>query len=605
MDAPSRADRAFAAFDRSWSSPTTMLDVPEFASPHTALAYPFGAPTTPEGFIFDLDSVDQPPQPQPQPAFPRSGTLDWPQDPMAAYTNIDQVGYDESDLDRGNFCLANTSFTGSPSSWDVNSAFMEPPLTPDSPAYSTGDSFGFSPGMQPPFSPPTPLSSSLPSEHPFTVGYTSTRTRSSIRIPARRTNTHAHAQSFSSHLRPSAANEPSIRPSLHIRAMSHSAATHSRPTGLTMSPRTLRNSTLDAALAHDNTTLHFHNVTATPYSTSAPSRPPAPIAIGNSRSESTPDEIDADQTQSAGEEDPSRNRKHSPESERPTDLAPPLRSRLHPPKQAPSTWQIFFTEYLQNYKSTNPERKLNVSQAAKDGGAAYKALTSEQKEIYKRKARLAKEEYERELAAWQRMLTPEDIRTENTFRAAQRKAGKSRRSNLKDPNAPKKPLSAYFMFLQWIRADPNRVIEVFGEETETTRQSVLAAAKWRTLSDAEKNPFLAQAEREKLQYEAARKEYEDRTSGISNPNSYTGSGYMRVNGGSASSSSGWNNASPDPEAGAEGLQLNFGGRRSSSSRGRLAGGAAFGALVFTPGPVFDDDNGRDEEADMFGTFAWK
>lgn len=84
------------------------------------------------------------------------------------------------------------------------------------------------------------------------------------------------------------------------------------------------------------------------------------------------------------------------------------------------------------------------------------------------------------------MLTPDDIRTENAFRSAQRKAGKSRRSNLKDPNAPKKPLSAYFMFLQWIRADPARVHEVFGDETETTRQSVLAAAKWRTLSDAEK-----------------------------------------------------------------------------------------------------------------------
>lgn len=82
---------------------------------------------------------------------------------------------------------------------------------------------------------------------------------------------------------------------------------------------------------------------------------------------------------------------------------------------------------------------------------------------------------------------------------------------------------------------------------------------------------------------------------------------MRVNGGSASSSSGWNNASPaDAEAGAGGLQLNLGGRRSSSSRGRLAGGAAFGALVFTPGPVFDEDAVGDGEVDdMFGTFAWK
>ncbi|KAG8694908.1 exp1-like protein [Ceratobasidium sp. 395] len=269
------------------------------------------------------------------------------------------------------------------------------------------------------------------------------------------------------------------------------------------------------------------------------------------------------------------------------------------PFTAPSTWQIFFTEYLQNYKNTNPERKLNVSQAAKDGGAAYKALTSEQKEIYKRKARLAKEEYERELAAWQRMLTPDDIRTENAYRAAQRKAGKSRRSNLKDPNAPKKPLSAYFMFLQWIRADQARVIEVFGDETETTRQSVLAAAKWRTLSDAEKKPFLAQAEREKLDYEAARKEYEERTSGIANPGPYTGTGYMRIQ---SSASSGWHHTSAD--SGPDGLQLNLGGRRSSaSSNGKMAGGASFGALMFAPSPVFDEDIAESNEGDVFG--QWK
>lgn len=57
---------------------------------------------------------------------------------------------------------------------------------------------------------------------------------------------------------------------------------------------------------------------------------------------------------------------------------------------------------------------------------------------------------------------------------------------MKDPNAPKKPLSAYFMFLQRIRASPDMVKEVFGEEVGTTKQSVLAAAKWRSMSDEEK-----------------------------------------------------------------------------------------------------------------------
>ena len=90
------------------------------------------------------------------------------------------------------------------------------------------------------------------------------------------------------------------------------------------------------------------------------------------------------------------------------------------------------------------------------------------------------------MAEWQRTLTPEDIKKENAYRTAQRRAGKSRRGNIKDPNAPKKPLSAYFMFLQWIRADEERVRKVFGEERETTAQSVLAAETWRNMSDEEK-----------------------------------------------------------------------------------------------------------------------
>ena len=96
---------------------------------------------------------------------------------------------------------------------------------------------------------------------------------------------------------------------------------------------------------------------------------------------------------------------------------------------------------------------------------------------YRRRSQAAKETREREHSAYMRTLTPDDIKRENAFRPAQRKAGQSRKGNLKDPNAPKKPLSAYFMFLQRIRSDPALVHEVFGDETETTKQSVLAAAK--------------------------------------------------------------------------------------------------------------------------------
>ncbi|KAJ7498609.1 hypothetical protein FB451DRAFT_1016681 [Mycena latifolia] len=188
--------------------------------------------------------------------------------------------------------------------------------------------------------------------------------------------------------------------------------------------------------------------------------------------------------------------------------SPPLKSMLRPPKLAPSAWQLYFTDWIQRQQASS-SRKLNVAQAAKEAGQEYASLSEEEKEPYKRRSQAAKDVRERELNAYMRTLTPDDIKRENAFRSAQRKAGKSRKSNIKDPNAPKKPLSAYFMFLQRIRAHPELVREIFGEETETTKQSVLAAAKWRSMTDDERKPFLAQAEQEKMEYEAARRMYED------------------------------------------------------------------------------------------------
>jgi len=219
-------------------------------------------------------------------------------------------------------------------------------------------------------------------------------------------------------------------------------------------------------------------------------------------------------TKESGEDDGKKRRRRAPESGKDKEKASHAKSLLHPPKQAPSTWQIFFTDQLRSYKDRYPNEKLNVAQVAKEVNQVYKNLPREEMEIYKQRAQAAKEDYERQLAAWKRTLTPADVKAENQFRTAQRKAGKSKRSNLKDPNAPKKPLSAYFMFLQMIRSDPDMVREVFGDEESTTKQSVLAAVKWRSLTDAEKQPFLARAEKEKLEYEIARQEYEEITSGV-------------------------------------------------------------------------------------------
>ncbi|EMD40484.1 hypothetical protein CERSUDRAFT_111079 [Gelatoporia subvermispora B] len=249
-------------------------------------------------------------------------------------------------------------------------------------------------------------------------------------------------------------------------------------------------------------------------SSSAPSashtRPPPLARSYSRRAESTSEYDDHDAT--------IRKKKKSlieDEDARPVEKraeSPPLKSVLRPPKLAPSAWQLYFTDWITRHQASS-NKKLNVAQAAKEAGQEYAKLTSEEKEPYKRRSQQLKEDRERELSAYMRTLTPDDIKRENAFRTAQRRAGKSRKGNIKDPNAPKKPLSAYFMFLQRIRSDPELVREVFGDETETTKQSVLAAYKWRSMTDDERKPFLAQAEQEKLEYEAARKMYEEGTVG--------------------------------------------------------------------------------------------
>ncbi|TXT08125.1 uncharacterized protein COLE_05049 [Cutaneotrichosporon oleaginosum] len=200
---------------------------------------------------------------------------------------------------------------------------------------------------------------------------------------------------------------------------------------------------------------------------------------------------------------------------------PPSKSHLKPPRQAPSAWQLFFADELNKAKAaaaaeagstpggTPIHPKLNVAQIAKDAGVAYASLSEDRKAYYARKVEEGKVQYQKDLAAWQATLTPEDIKTENAFRAQQRKDGKSRKGNLKDPNAPKKPLSAYFLFLKGIRENDDLRKSVWADEAETTRQSVLAAERWRGLSDDEKRPYLQQAEKDKQEYEALRKIYED------------------------------------------------------------------------------------------------
>ncbi|XWS24607.1 hypothetical protein CRYUN_Cryun28dG0117500 [Craigia yunnanensis] len=81
-----------------------------------------------------------------------------------------------------------------------------------------------------------------------------------------------------------------------------------------------------------------------------------------------------------------------------------------------------------------------------------------------------------------------------------RKSGKA----AKDPNKPKRPASAFFVFMEEFREQYKK--------DHPKNKSVAAVGKaggdkWKSLSEAEKQPYVAKAEKRKVEYEKNMKAY--------------------------------------------------------------------------------------------------
>ncbi|GJM99479.1 hypothetical protein PR202_ga16577 [Eleusine coracana subsp. coracana] len=80
----------------------------------------------------------------------------------------------------------------------------------------------------------------------------------------------------------------------------------------------------------------------------------------------------------------------------------------------------------------------------------------------------------------------------------------------KDPNKPKRPPSAFFVFMEGFRKE-------YKEQHPNVKQvSVIGKAggdKWKSLSDAEKAPFVAKAEKLKAEYTKKMDSYNNKQSG--------------------------------------------------------------------------------------------
>jgi len=81
---------------------------------------------------------------------------------------------------------------------------------------------------------------------------------------------------------------------------------------------------------------------------------------------------------------------------------------------------------------------------------------------------------------------------------------KKRAKKERDPNAPKRATTAYFLYCAKARPDARKV----HPEMKVTEIAKILAEQWRNLSADEKKPFLDQANIEKERYQKAKAAYD-------------------------------------------------------------------------------------------------
>lgn len=155
------------------------------------------------------------------------------------------------------------------------------------------------------------------------------------------------------------------------------------------------------------------------------------------------------------------------------------------PKRALSAFMFYSNEVREQVKAERPD--LTFLQIAGEIGSRWRQLSDHQKRPYERMAAEDKHRYERAKSDY----VPDP------------KYAKSSRKK-KDPNAPKRNLSAYFFYCNDLRAQARAQ----HPDKKVTEIASLLAEQWRGLTASKKTKYERMAEKDKERYEREKAHYE-------------------------------------------------------------------------------------------------
>lgn len=161
------------------------------------------------------------------------------------------------------------------------------------------------------------------------------------------------------------------------------------------------------------------------------------------------------------------------------------------PKKPSTSYFLYMADVREKAKAENPE--ASTTQLSIMLGQRWRELPAEEKKVYEQRAAKDKERYKKEDAIWRRDH-PEEVAQVEAEKAGKRKDKKKR--GQREEGAPKRALTAYIFFTNKHREETKKA----NPEASITDLSKLMGAKWKSLTDAEKEPYQKMAEKDKVRY---------------------------------------------------------------------------------------------------------
>jgi len=142
----------------------------------------------------------------------------------------------------------------------------------------------------------------------------------------------------------------------------------------------------------------------------------------------------------------------------------------------------------------------------KVAGAKWKGMSAAAKAPYEKKAATFKAQYEKDMAAFKAAGGEVGKRRAEKAEAKREKAGKRARK-AKDPNKPKRPASAYWLWLNDQRATIMAEVEKKHGKKVVSEVSKIGGERWKTVADKVKKEYEKKTEELRKKYEKDMAEY--------------------------------------------------------------------------------------------------